>query len=169
MAIESRCSGQTGGVWTLYGKHEIPFEEIGQPCSSCQFVVFALIWHFKAISFSRFICYMLWWVCGDKIPSIELKEKMVTELVIEVIKTNQLSWLGHVLQQDDDDFAKRSFLYETNGVRGRWTAMTIWNQVVEKDMRKCGLNKLDAQDWVKWKWLVWQPTEQTPLKIRKRP
>lgn len=41
---------------------------------------------------------------------------------------------------------KRSILYEVNGVIGRGRLRMRRNQVVEKYIRVCGLNKADAQD-----------------------
>jgi len=51
-------------------------------------------------------------------------------------------------------------------VRGRGRPKMTWNQVVEKDirLRDCGLSKVDAQDQIKWRRLVWEPTGQPPLK-----
>jgi len=40
--------------------------------------------------------------------------------------------------------------------------MRTWNQVMEKEIRQCGLNKVDVQDWVKWRRLVWEHTVQSP-------
>jgi len=63
--------------------------------------------------------------------------------------------------KDDGDWMKRNMLYDVDGVRGRRQRMT-WNRVVEKDMRYCRLNKVDAQDWVNWKRLVWESKGQLP-------
>ena len=41
---------------------------------------------------------------------------------------------------------KRNRPYEVGNVRGRGRARVTWNRVVEKDMRECGLNKVDAQN-----------------------
>jgi len=54
----------------------------------------------------------------DKIPSVQLREKMGTELVTEVVKRNRLRWLGQVLQKDDDNSVKRNVFYELGIVRG---------------------------------------------------
>jgi len=48
----------------------------------------------------------------------------------------------------------RSILYEVLGVTSMKMPMMVWNQVVEKDMREYGLNKIDAQYWIKWRRLV---------------
>jgi len=31
-------------------------------------------------------------------------------------------------------------------------------------MKECGLNKVDVQDWVNWRRLLWDPTNQPPHK-----
>jgi len=39
--------------------------------------------------------------------------------------------------KDDGDWAKRSILYQVDGVRDRRRVRMAWNQVVEKDTREC--------------------------------
>jgi len=116
---------------------------------------------------------MLQWMCSvslrDQAPSVELIERMGIVLVTEVVKKNQLRWQGHMLQKDNDDWMKRSMLYEVDGVRSRGRPGITWNQVVKKDKRKCELIKLDVQDKVKRRTLVWEPTGQPPHKRGKRP
>ena len=35
-----------------------------------------------------------------------------------------------------------------------------WKLMIEKGMRECGLNKVDSQDFVKWRTLVWEHHDQ---------
>ena len=94
---------------------------------------------------------ILRWICStslsDKVPSVELKWRKANELVTIGVKRNLLSCLGHVLRKDDDDWVKESVLYEMDGVIGRGRPRMTWNKLVENDMRECGLNKVDAQEW----------------------
>lgn len=123
--------------------------------------------------FERTEMKMVRWMCGvslrDRVPSAELRERMGIESVSDVVKRSRLRWLGHVLRKDDGDWVKRSMSYEVEGVRGRGRPRMTWNQVVEKDMRECGLKKEDAQNRVKWRRLLWGATGQPPRKRGKRP
>ena len=57
----------------------------------------------------------------DKEPSVELREGIV----------------------------KRAMVHDLDGVRGRGRLRISWNEVVgKKDVRECGLNKVDVQDQV---------------------
>ena len=100
---------------------------------------------------------MVRWMCGvslkDRVPSVELRERMGIELVSDVIKRNQL---GHVLQKDDGDWVKRSMSLEVEGTRGRGRPRMTWSQVVERDMRECGLKREDATEREKWRKLLWR-------------
>lgn len=80
----------------------------------------------------------------DKIPSVGLKGRMVTEDV----KKNWLRWRGCVLWKDYGNWVKRCMLYEADGLIARGRPGMTRNQVAEKDMRKCGLNEADAEDQV---------------------
>jgi len=55
-----------------------------------------------------------------------------------------LRCLGHLLWEDDVEFVKRSILHEVEDVRGSGRPRMMWNQTMEKDMRKCELNKVDV-------------------------
>ena len=51
---------------------------------------------------------MVRWMCGvslrDRVPSVELRERMRIELVSDIVKWNRLRCLGHVLRNDDGDW-----------------------------------------------------------------
>ena len=52
--------------------------------------------------------------------SAEIRERMRIELVSDVVKRNQLRWLGHGLRKDDGDWVKKSMSYEVReGEEGR--------------------------------------------------
>jgi len=82
----------------------------------------------------RFGPWMYGTLLKDKVPSLDLRKRMGIELVIEVVKRNQ--WLGHAVEKDDDDWVKRSILYEVDGVRGRGRPRMTLNQMVEREMRE---------------------------------
>ena len=85
----------------------------------------------------------------DRVPSEELRERMGIELVSDVIKRNRLRWLGHLLRKDDCDWVKKCMSLEVDGAKGRGRPRMTWGQVVERDMRACGLEREDGQDRMK--------------------
>ena len=78
--------------------------------------------------------------------SAELRERIGIESVSDAMKWNRLTWLGHVLQKDDDDWVKKIVLFEVEGERGRGRPRITWSRVVEKDMGECRLKREDAKD-----------------------
>ena len=48
----------------------------------------------------------------------------------DVVKWNQLRWLGGVLRKDNGDWVKKSTSYEVEGVRGKGRPRTMWSHVV---------------------------------------
>ena len=80
----------------------------------------------------------------DNLPNVELEKRKGIEMFVEVVKRNWLRRMGHALWKEDGDWVKRSTLYKVDGVRGRKRQYLTWNQVVAKDVRECGLNKVDA-------------------------
>ena len=104
---------------------------------------------------------MVRWMCGVA--------RMGIELVSDVIKRNRLKWLGHVLRKDDGDWVKRSMSLEVEGTRGRGRSRMTWSQVVERDMRECGLKREYATEREKWRKLLWRAAGQPPRKWGKRP
>ena len=89
------------------------------------------------------------WMCGvslrDRVPSVELREKMGIESVSDAMKQNRIRWLVHVLQKDDDDWVKKIMSFEVEGKRGWGRLRMTWSQVVERDMRECWLKREDVK------------------------
>ena len=54
-----------------------------------------------------------------------------------------------MLWKNDGDWVKRSMLRKVDGVRYRGQPKMAWNRLIDKDMKGCGLNKVDVQDQVK--------------------
>jgi len=48
-----------------------------------------------------------------------------------------------VLLIDDGDWMKRSTLCKMDSMRGRGRPRKTWNQVVDEDMRECGLDEIE--------------------------
>ena len=68
-----------------------------------------------------------------------------------------------MLRKDDDDWVKKIMSLEVEGKRGRGRPRMIWSQVVEKDMRECGLKREDAKEREKWRRLLCRAAGQ-PLR-----
>ena len=100
-------------------------------------------------------------------PSEELRERMGIESVSGMVKRSRVRWLGHVLRKDD--WVRKCMSLEVEGARGRGRPRMTWSQVVERDMRECGLRRDDALDRVKWRKLSWGTTCQPLRKRGKRP
>jgi len=62
-----------------------------------------------------------------------------------------LRWHGHVLQKEDNDWAKKYMEYEVEGARPRGRPKKTWREIVEKDCKVCGLNREDAMDHSRWR------------------
>ena len=112
------------------------------------------------------------WMCGislrDRVPSAELRERMGIESVSDAVKRNRLRWLGHVLRKDDDDWVKKIMSFEVEGKRGRGRPRMTWSQVVERDMRECGLKREDVKDRERWRRLLCRTAGQPLRKQGKR-
>ena len=107
---------------------------------------------------------MVRWMCGvslrDRVPSAELRERMGIESVSDAVKRNRLRWLGHVLQKDDDDWVKKIMSFKVEGKRGWGRPRMTWSQVVEKDMRECGLKREDVKGRERWRMLLCRAPSQ---------
>ena len=87
----------------------------------------------------------------------------------DAVKRNRLRWLGHGLRKDDDDWVKKIMSFEVEGKRGRGRPRMTWSQVVERDMRECGLKREDATDRERWRRLLGRADSQPLRKQGKRP
>jgi len=58
-----------------------------------------------------------------------------------------------VLRKDDDDWVKKCMEYEVEGSRPRGRPKTTWKEVVREDCQARKLNKEDAMDRCKWKYV----------------
>jgi len=66
------------------------------------------------------------------------------------LQQNRLSWYGHVLRKDDDDWVKKCKEYEVEGSRPKRT----WKEVVREDCQARKLNKEHAVDRCKWRRVI---------------
>ena len=114
----------------------------------------------------RFMCGVL---LRDRVPSAELRERMGNESVSNAGKRNRLRWLGHMLGKDDDDWVKKIVSLKVEVKRGWGRPRMTCSQVVEKDIRECGLKREDAKDRERWRRLLCRAAGQPLCKHGKRP
>ena len=55
----------------------------------------------------------------DRVPSKELRERLVLDDIVLVLQQNRLQWYGHVLRKEDNDWMKKCIEYEADGARLR--------------------------------------------------
>jgi len=55
-------------------------------------------------------------MCGvklkDRLPSMELRERLDVDDIVLILQQNRLRWYGHVLRKDDDDWMKKCMEYK---------------------------------------------------------
>jgi len=80
---------------------------------------------------------MVGWMCNvnvtDRVPSMELRERLGIDDIISILQQNRLRWYGHVLRKEDNDWVKRCMGYEVEGSRPRGRPKRAWREVVQKD------------------------------------
>jgi len=98
---------------------------------------------------------MVRWMCGikvkDRVPSVELRERLGLDDIISVLQLNRLRWYGHMLRKEDNDWVKKFMEYEVDGARSRGKPNKTWAEVVHKDYQTCELNREDAMDCSRWR------------------
>ena len=101
---------------------------------------------------------MVRWMCGvklkDRLPSKELRERLVVGDIALILQQNRLRWYGHVLQKDDDDWVKKCMEYEVEGSRPRGRPKRTWKEIIREDCQARKLNKEDAMDRCKWRKVI---------------
>ena len=82
---------------------------------------------------------MLRWMRGvtltDKVPTVELRRRLGTEGVVEVMRRGRLRWFGHVERKEVDDWVSACRNLEVAGSRGRGRPRMIWRARLDGDMK----------------------------------
>ena len=64
---------------------------------------------------------MVRWMCNvkvkDRVPSKELRERLVVDDIILILQQNKLLWYRHVLRKEDTDWVKKCMEYEVESSR----------------------------------------------------
>jgi len=93
---------------------------------------------------------MVRWMCNvkvkDRVPSKELRERLLIDDIILMLQQNRLQWYGHVLRKEDTDWVKKHMEYEVESSRPKGRPKRTLKEVVQKDCQARNLNKEDAID-----------------------
>ena len=115
-------------------------------------------WPMKAVDMRRLVRTensMVRWMSGvtlkDRRKSEELRRGLGIESVDSVVSRGMLRWFGHVERKEADDWVSKCRHLEVGGGVRKGGSRKTWMQCVNKDMRKCGLKKVDAQNRVFWR------------------
>jgi len=73
---------------------------------------------------------------GNSNVSKGLRDRLGLDEIILVLQPNRLPWYGHVLQKEDNDWAKKCMEYEVECAKPRGRAKETWTEIVEKTVRK---------------------------------
>ena len=102
---------------------------------------------------------MVRWMCGvslkDRVPSVELLERLHIVDVAEVVRRGRLRWFGHVERKGVEDWVSACRDLSVVGLSGRdlskGRGWKTWRECVNDDMKKLNLVKADAQDRTLWR------------------
>jgi len=77
---------------------------------------------------------MVRWRCSVKAEfQVELREWLALNDIILVLQQNRLSWYGHVLQKEHNNWVKKCMEHEVEGVRPRARKKWTRREAVQKD------------------------------------
>src|SRR2546425_11281233 len=87
----------------------------------------------------------------DRRKSEDLRRGLGIESVDRVVSHGRLRWFGHVERKEADDWDSKCRHLEVRGGVRKGGSRKTWMQCVNKDMRKCVLKKVDAQNRIFWR------------------
>ena len=95
----------------------------------------------------------------------ELEEMCKRENIVEWIKGQRISWLGHLEIMEEDRMPKKIFTQELEGTRRRGRPRKRWKEEVEKHLQVLGVTRWRelVADRKKWKDIVRQPKAHSGL------
>ena len=73
------------------------------------------------------------------------------ETIDRLATANGVRWYGHVLRRDDNSVLRVALDLEGSGKRKLGRPKKDWKKQVEKETKKIGLKKEDAQNRAKWR------------------
>jgi len=95
----------------------------------------------------------------------ELAEMSKGENMVNWIKGQRISWLGHLERMEGDRMPKKIFTQELEGTRRRVRPRKRWKEKVERDLQVLGLRRWRelVVDRKKWKDIVRQAKAHSGL------
>ena len=98
---------------------------------------------------------MLRWMCEvalrDKVPTVELRQRLGIEGVVKVMRRGRLRWFGYVKRKEVDDWVSACRNLEVAGSRGRGRPKMTWRARLDGDKKDIGLRSEMAMDREKWR------------------
>ena len=98
---------------------------------------------------------MVRWMCGvriaDRIPSVQLRERLGIEGVREVIEMGRLRWFGHVSRMNESLGVSRAYNMRVEGDACAGRPRMTWRGVVGEDLRRRDLSGEEALDRGVWR------------------
>ena len=97
--------------------------------------------------------------------SRELEEMSKGENIVEWIKEQRISWLGHLERMEEDRMPKKIFTQELEGTRRWGRPRKRWKEEVERDLQVLGVRTWRelVADRKKWKDIVRQAKAHSGL------
>ena len=95
----------------------------------------------------------------------ELEEMSKGENIVQWIKGQRISWLGHLERMEEDRMPKKMFTEELEGTRRRGRPRKGWKDEVERDRQVLGVRRWreSVVDRKKWKDIVRQAKAHSGL------
>jgi len=95
----------------------------------------------------------------------ELEEMNQGENIVQWIKGQRISWLGHLERMEEDRMPKKIFTRELKGTRRRGRPRKRWKEGVERDLQVLGVRRRRelVADRKKWKDIVRQAKAHSGL------
>jgi hypothetical protein len=95
----------------------------------------------------------------------ELENIIRQENIIRHIKSNRLSWLGHVEKMPDERVAKSVYKWKQYATRPKGRPRLSWEDDVRNDLRKIGVKswRQMVQERKQWKEIIEQAKTQKEL------
>jgi hypothetical protein len=97
--------------------------------------------------------------------NLEPEEMNEGENMVNWIKGQRISWLGHLERMEEDRMPKKIFTQELEGTRRRGRPRKSWKEEVERDLRVLGVRRWRelVTDRKKWKDIVRQAKAHSGL------
>jgi len=89
----------------------------------------------------------------EKLDKLRTRRDEKGENIVQWIKGQRISWLGHLERMEDDRMPKKILTQELEGTRRRGRPRKRWKEEAERDLQELGLRRWRelVTDTKKWK------------------